>query len=409
MKRIAKIITNQKDIDELLNIKEEDITNTLVMELFGQFDSKPRFNPYDIITIPKGSYHNNKNNFTTTIGLWIYNKFFIDKDLFDILGYVNQPITKKIYKKLNSTITYAYLEDKISQDTFKNFAIKYQKCMPYISILSPSQTEPLLTISSKINVKKKALLTKYKKELEEDGKELVMDRIETELLKYAKELLKDDPGMDLYNSGARASFENNFKNMYICKGVAKNPDPNKGYNIITSNYMDGINKEEYAAIANTLAAGPFARSNKTQLGGYWEKLFMSGYQHVILDPAGSDCKTADTLKIHLTNENKSSYMYSYMKTSNGNLVELNSDIIDKYVGKDINIRYSSLCKSKTGYCNKCAGNLFYKLGIMNIGCSTPVMPSKLKNLSMKSFHDSTIQYIEIDPMKAFSINESRAK
>ena len=86
--------------------------------------------------------------------------------------------------------------------------------------------------------------------------------------------MENDPAMDMFMSGAGGSFENNFKNMFIMRGSVQDPDPRKSYNIITSNYVDGISKEEYSKIANTLAAGPYSRAKKTELGGYWEKLFL---------------------------------------------------------------------------------------------------------------------------------------
>ena len=57
--------------------------------------------------------------------------------------------------------------------------------------------------------------------------------------------------------------------MFIMRGSVQDPDPRKSYNIITSNYIDGVSKEEYSKIANTLAAGPYSRSKKTELGGAW--------------------------------------------------------------------------------------------------------------------------------------------
>ena len=75
--------------------------------------------------------------------------------------------------------------------------------------------------------------------------------------------------MDMFLSGAGGSFENNFKNMFIMRGSVQDPDPRKSYNIITSNYVDGVSQDEYAKLANTLAAGPYSRSKKTELGGYW--------------------------------------------------------------------------------------------------------------------------------------------
>ena len=206
--------------------------------------------------------------------------------------------------------------------------------------------------------------------------------------------------MDYYNS--IGSFDNNYKNMYVMKGATKDPDPNKGYNIATSNYMEGIKKEDYSVYANSLTEGPYSRAVKTKDGGYWEKLFKSAFQHIVLDKEGSDCGTDKYITVNLTDDNIDDYMYSYI-IEGKNLIELNSKNRNKYVNKTVKFRFASMCKSKTGICNKCAGNLFYKLGIKNIGMATPTLASTLKNMSMSAFHDSTIKFHEIDVSEAFGI------
>lgn len=405
--RKSKQITNKADIDYLLSIKESDITNSFIMENFGEFDGNVKFNPYDTIVIPPNSYgpegKRNKNSFTTTVGLWVFNKYFIENELFHIFGYINTSISKKQYGKMNQTLSYALLEDKITVDVLKHFVVKCQFFMPFVSILSPNHTLKMLTITKDIDKKKKELAKKYKKELDA-GNEVVAAQMEKELLDYSRELLKDDPSLDMYDSGARGSFDNNFKNMFIMKGAIKDPNPlaKKPFNIAMSNYMEGVSKEEYPIFANSLAEGPYARSKKTEIGGYWEKLFLSAFQHITLDPEGSDCGTNKHIEIDVTNDNIGDLMYCYVIESS-RLVEITSENKDKYIGKKIKMRFSSMCESKTGICNKCAGNMFYRLKIKNIGTATPQIPSKLKNLSMKSFHDSTVNITEMDPMKAFNI------
>ena len=92
--RQSKMITNQKDIDFLLNVKEDDMTFSFFMETFGEMNGTSKFHPYDLVIIPENSYgpegKRNKNSFVTTVGIWIFNKYFIEKDLFDILHYVNE-------------------------------------------------------------------------------------------------------------------------------------------------------------------------------------------------------------------------------------------------------------------------------------------------------------------------------
>jgi len=408
-KRIAKHISDPKDVEFLLNLTEDQgLKLSFIMETFGEFKGKVRFNTYDTITIPAGSYGSekkkNKNSFTTTVGLWVFNKVFIERDLFDLFGYVNEPITKKKYGKLNNELGYAVLEERIPLEALKRFVLKSEKFMPYVSVLANGYSMKLLTITKIIAKAKVDLVKKYRKELDAGDPNAVI-KIQEELLKLAKETLKDDVGIDTYNSGARGNFNNDFKNMFIMKGLTKNPDPNKGYNIIMSNYVDGIAKEEYADFANSLAEGPYSRAAKTEVGGYWEKLMLPAYQHIKIGKKGSDCGTKRTIKVKLDESNIGDYMYSYIKEG-GKLIELNSQNRSKYLGKEVQLRFSSLCEAKDGIiCNACAGDLFHKLGIENIGSAMPQIGSRLKNIAMKAFHDSQVVMTEMDPDKAFGFDK----
>ena len=178
------------------------------MDLFADFGDGPRFNTYDIIEIPKGSYgktKKNKNQFTTTVGLYVVNKGCIE-DMSDVLGYINEPITADKYDEINELVSYAKLEDKITVQQLKDFIIQSQIYMSCTSALSPSHTMVLLLISDKIEAKKKQLLKDKYGEAIKNKDIKAMDALDKELLDYAKELLKDDPSVDMFNSGARSSW-----------------------------------------------------------------------------------------------------------------------------------------------------------------------------------------------------------
>ena len=402
MKRRSKMIKDQKDIDYLLNIDEKTACSlSFIMETFGIFKNKRRFEPYDLIQIPAGKFGNdkmkNKEAFITTAGLWVYNKAFIEKELIPILGYINEPLTSDVTDDINQKITYALLEDRITIDMLKRYIMKEQKFQPYCNILCSSFSEEMLLSTSKIDQKKKELQKKYEKELngDEASKLLAADKMEKELLSYSKEILKDDPAMDIYNSGAKGSFGNNFKNLFVMKGIIRDPDPTKSYDVCMSNYIDGIKKEDYATMAKSLAEGPYSRAGKTATGGYWEKLFLRAFQHMVLLPQGTDCGTKRTITVHLNKKNIKDYMYSYIKEGS-RFIELTSENMDKYIGKTVQFRFSSLCESKGGICHRCIGNFFYRLGIKNIGVVTPQIASKIKLIDMKAFHNSQVKLHEID-------------
>lgn len=401
-KRFSNKITDPKDIEYLVGIKEEECTKlSFAMDMFGDFDDKRRFNTYDTVTIPSGSYgpegNKNINPINTTVGIWVFNKAFIEKELFDLFGYINKPITSKVFKEINKKMSYAVMEDKLPLDAIKRYIMKTEKFQPYCNILSTSITENMLSIPKAIAKKKQELLKKYEKELATNDP-IVSQKIEKELIEECKVLLKDDPSVDMINSGAKIDWGNNFKNMFIMRGASKNPDPlnpNGDYTIIKSDFMTGIAPDEYAAFADSLTAGPYARAKKTADGGAMEKTFVKALEHLYILPAGSDCGTKRTKTVTLTKDNIDDWMYSYIVESGNRLVELTSDNRDSYLGKKVKFRYSGLCESEKGICNKCAGNLFTRLGIKNVGVASYVIPASIKLKSMKTFHDSTIKIFDM--------------
>ena len=410
-------INSKNLVNQLLVFKQSDLSFSLIMNLFGSFNGESLCKQYDTFDVPakafyyiddKGKEHRNASKFTTTIGLWLFNIIFLRDFNFSFLfdGYINENINADKFDDINDTLAYALLEDKIDIDNYKKYLDYTQYFMPFESILSPNHTEAILSCTKKINKKKAELIAKYKDKLEA-GDVGVAEDIEKELLAYAEELLKDDPSLDVYFSGAGSSWKNNFKNMYIMKGAISNPDPNakQQFDVATSNLMDGISADEYSLYANSLVTGPYSRSKKTETGGYWEKLFSAAYQAINLDPEGSDCGTKEYIEVTITPKNISIFMYNYIIKNNGELEELNLDTRDKYMNKKVKMRFSTHCKSKTGICNKCAGNFFYRRGSRTIGLATVQVPSKLKVVAMKAFHDGTIKTSTIDPMKAFGINK----
>ena len=400
-RRLSKQITNQEDLDFIFNATEDDCCKlSFMMECFGEFgDGKRRFNTYDTIIVPPGTFgpegKKNKNAFITTVGIFVFNRAFIERELMDLIGYTNEPITKKTFGKMNKKISFAVIEDRLDINIMKRFILKTQKFQPYCNILSYSFDEEMLTISSKIRSKRDELFEKYKEGIENKDPSTA-ENIEKELLKYAKELLKDSPSMDMIDSGAKFSWGNNFKNMFIMRGAYKMSDTSKGdFDIIKGNFADGVTKEEYAGFADSLVGGPYARAKKTEVGGALEKQFVKAFQHLVTGPEGSDCGTKKTYTVLLTDDNVQSWMYSYIVDGN-KLVELTSQNMDQYIGKEVKFRYSIYCEDKEHICHKCSGNLFHRLGISAVGIASYAMCSQVKLKSMKAFHDSTIKMTSME-------------
>lgn len=413
------VVTEENLPDVLLNITKDKITFRLIFNTFGTFNDdngnpKSLANPYDLFEVPAGkfSYYtdkertkskSNKNTFITTLGIFIFNIYLRDFNfsrLFD--GYYQDTLGSKKFKAIEQTLSYALIEDKIEVEDMKQWENTMQWFMPFETILSPNHTEKMITCTKAINAKKEELINKYRDRIEA-GDGVIAEQIEKELLKYAEEFLGDDPSLDTILSGASGDFDNNFKNMFVMKGAVQDPDPNakQKYHIVTGNYMDGIPANEYPIVAGSGVHGAYARGKKTEVGGYYEKLFISAYQTIKLDPPGSDCGTKRFITVDLTEKNISDYMYCYVIKPGGDLELIDTSTRSKYIGKKVKLRFSSMCESKTGICNKCAGELFYKLNEKYIGITLAQIPDTMKLRCMKGFHNATIQYNTMDVGKAF--------
>ena len=410
-KRISKTITNKDQIEEIISIDHfKAMEKSTIMDLFADFGDGPKYQPYYIIDIPPHKYgglskidkdcqsskKTNSSKFTTTVGLWIFNKAFIEP-MSDVLGYINEPITKDVYGDINKKISYALLEDKITVRQLKDFIMQSQIMMSCCSALSSSHTELMFTMEQDIAKKKEALKKKYGKKLEENDL-VAAKNYENELIDYAKDLLKDDPAVDMFNSGARSSWGNNFKSMYLLRGPLKGTDGS--YNFVDSSYIEGMDPKDFKVVADSSIQGPYGRSKLTASGGYTEKLFTYSTQHLKILSKGSDCVSKETIKVLLTKNNIKDWYFSNI-VDNGKLVELTPEIESKYLDKEVNIRYSALCKSKNGICEACAGTFFNRTGISNIGVASMVMMSSVKNANMKRFHDSSLKLAKINPANIF--------
>lgn len=396
--------------DFLMSITSKDVNYDLVMNIFGEFEGKQLANTYDLLEVPANTFKftdydgkekYNTNKFITTVGLWIMNLFMSDIGISKLFGgYFNDTINKKVYGKINKKVSYALIEDDITVDQLVEWEDTVQWMMPFEDVISPNHTQKMLTVGKVIEKKKNEMLKQYKEEIENGNLEVV-SQIEKELIAFSKEYLKDDPSIDTFESGAGGSWGNNFKNMYIMKGAVANPDPNakQKYNIVTSSFVNGIKPEEYAIIAGAGANGAYSRGKKTEDGGYIEKLFVSAFQTYKLGPKGSDCHTKRYITTELTDDNINDWLYSYI-IEGEKLTLLTSKNMDKYVGKTVKFRYSSMCENPE-CCNICAGELLYQI-IDNIGVAMSIIPATLKLRCMKAFHDSTITLHQMPSLrKAF--------
>lgn len=390
---------NDADRDYLVSLQPKDISIKLISDLFGDtYDKKTgkvkpsRFKPTDTLTVKSGECMS-KETIQTTAGRVIFNKIIIQPAFGDQFGFINTVINKGGLSKLEETLSQALMDDKITTEQMMTYFDHLQWLGANANhILTPSFTMGTLTPLKNITDERDKLLKQNAEKIEK-GDILVAVQIENDLTKKAKEQLKDDPGMDLFNSGARGSFENNYKNTSIMKGASYNPIDGK-FEVIGTNFMEGIDKEHMHLQGNAIIAGSYPKAVGTAESGYLFKQLVATFQTVVLDKKGSDCGSKSYIDIKLTNGNLDKFLYRYIKDG-GKLVMLSPDVIKKYIGKTVQMRSPMHCVGKK-LCNACAGDIFYKMNIENVGLLTSQISSDMLNASMKKFHDSNQKLTQID-------------
>ena len=397
-----RLITSQEK-EYILSIKHDDVTKTLLQELFAShYDTTkqqvipPKFHTYDEFTLKKGESFNT-SDVKTNCGLHIVN-IFLYEPLKEITGYIDFELSAKNAEKVDALIDNALLENRITADQY----VTYLNDSAWLKFIINTEVCTSLTLKSmqelpEVAKAKKEMIKTYKKELDA-GDVPTASKMEKELLTIAKNVMKDDPSMELMDSGARGSFDASYKRAQVMNGPVFNSSKGR-YEIMTNSLASGIDKNDIPALANTVVDSAYSKAVSTGECGYLTKKLSAAFQSEVLDKPGSDCGTKGYNEIKLTNDNKDLYMYSYM-IEGSKLVRLDSSNISKYIGKTVKFRSKQYCISKKS-CNKCVGDLFYLLGVDNIGLTVPKVSGTLLNARMKVFHDPNVKLYEIDTADDF--------
>lgn len=394
-KRIPNRKLKPEEISEILLVKKEDINAELLKNYFACFygHDEARFQPNDTFLLPKGKLYNSET-IETTVGRYLYNLFALPIPFLKKYGFLNEPLTDSTIGKIEKQMGDMILNDEM---TTKEYA-SYMDDSEWISMncafyIVPSLNNANVIPLKKVIKKRDELFEKYQKEVAA-GDINAANKIEAELLSLAKDEIKniDDAGFDNYDCSS-FSFNNSYKKGSIMIGAIKELEGDK-LHILKSNYVDGCTSSDYSDTAQLTVIGGYSRGVATQDYGYESKKFNSALQNVVVDytPENLDCGTDKYLTITIDPKLKSMFLYRFV-LDGGKLVELTNDNIDKYTGRPIQMRSPMFCKGDI-LCEHCAGTLFKRIDVKNVGFICFNLTGNLMNLSMKKMHDSSVTVLK---------------
>lgn len=339
----------------------------------------------------------------TTPGRYVVNNliFSYSKNLRSHFDYINEPFKAGIISGIEQKMVDLFLEKKVDVKEY----LWVLDCMQWIGYGLSALTSPSLTINTirmpiqTRKLKEQLVKSELGRKAEEETDIPSANKLESELLNDAVAALRPyDPGMEIYDSGAKGNVGNNYKNVALMRGGIKDSaEPNKIAHVSLYSLEEGIPAHEMHHFANILTLASFGRSKSTATGGYIMKQINAAFQVVTQyrDP-NSDCGTTKGLVVKI--EDPSEFKYRFVMLGNGKLEEITSENIAQYKNKTVKIRSPLYCKTEK-LCAKCLGTLYQRMGMNNVGLLAVGQGNGLMMASMKAFHDSTIK------IKDISIND----
>ena len=366
-----------------------------------------RFYTDDIITIgPEHSKFVAPNSQTTT-GIYVFNKFMIEP--LEIFGYLNIELNGKVLGKITDQLNKALREKDIETQQYADYLdhLEYLFGGPLAHLINTSLSSTVLRLPPAAKKLRSELFKEHKTALDAGDPE-VSAMIENRVVDKALEEMRKtkDPSLAIYDSGSGVDPYNNYRTLFVMKGaiIDNTGESPTGYKVITSNYDEGITKEDMPKIADSLVRSAYMRGVATQDSGFETKTYNMVSQRVKLQKKGSFCHTKETIEVEITDKNKDRYVYRYIKTSAEKPVMLSYDNIDQYVGKTVHM-YSPLhCKAKDPeYCNVCTGDRPYIIGVRNVGLTFSVMTGATMNAALKAMHKTKVEIynVTIDDITRF--------
>lgn len=364
-------------------------TAQMFAELFAAHkDSPPKYHVDDMIIIGPEQSPFVKENSSTTCGIYLFNKFILEP--LKIFGYANKPFGKKELDALEDGISDGLMQKDLTTEQVAEFIDRLQFLLggPLAHLINPSINPDIMTLPPQAAALKKKLLAENKAGIEANDPQ-TSSKIEKEVTKVAMDWMneRNDPSLSFFKSGAIDPY-NNYRTMFVMKGAVKDNtgESPTGYKIVTSEYDNGITKEDMPKIADTVVTSSYNSGVATQDSGYMGKKYNTILQRVKLLERGSDCKTPDTFQTVITNR----HLYRYIM-ENGKPVCLTPEVIDKYKGKVCKLRSPLHCHAKDPYyCNICMGDRLYDIGVHNVGLTVSILSGATLNAALKTKHNVTV-------------------
>lgn len=366
-------------------------------------NKKPELSLYDkvSVTLP------NKKKVDTTIGRLVINKAFFshvwDNPQFD---YINEVMYENNFKHGLKNVLFMQIYGKVPKDSVNETIVKYNEFILRAStVFNSSCTYEMLNPDKEFQEYRDSVINPVEKEIKENNDISLLEKKEKQIIDFAKKKFKNDDMYELYESKNKASWENDFKAMFI--GMGSLPGIGGKSTIITRPLSDGMRIEDIPALVRVGAMGAYARGCKTADAGALYKFFSNSFTNV--RGKRGDCGNRHTIEVEVTSK-YDDVLGKYMVDKNGKSTLITLDNIEKLIGKTIHIPDPMFCKSKGDtYCSHCIGELVFDImgrDDIPLGSLIAEVATGILNMYMKQTHSLVLSVFTIDDLNNFILPKS---
>ena len=320
--------------------------------------TKPFMEPTDLVNLQKGDLPNLNEDIESTYGNWIINYLLLIYPFGTKIPYIDGDITPSTIERIiskNFKDNPKNFSDRKPDEFYVDEYLKYLDGINFLPGLTQicvwACTEKLLLPAPGIKEFKNKLLEEHKDSLDQLS---TVAKIDAELVKYDKEWLKGDPGMNFLNSSKSINVIRKQKFGMRGSEIGLNNDTVKG-SLMKNSLLEGWDINQFDVINDTVRAGSYNRGAETQLGGVGTKdlLRASSTLNVTVD----DCGTVIGKEIFVTNDNKQRLIGFKIFEKEGQVKIENEQMANSYINKRVYVRSPQFCKlTTTDYCKECLGD-----------------------------------------------------
>ena len=383
---------------KLLSTPIEQINKAFIEDMFASYHDREsgtfkqsNFDCNAHITLTPEEYPYVVAPTETSLGMLLFNRAVLEKThVIQVTKYWNTPLSAKGMEAFETMLAQFVIADLITTQDQANVIDTRDHLAAWICCyIGTAVSSSLLMPMANVNKRKEELFKQHANDVNSNDpvkQILATNEIEKELVGMVKNNLKEAGEVnDLFNSGVY-NLDNNYKTINVMRGAVFN-DITQKYDVVESSLMDGINRKDIPAFANSVVAGAYPSAVGTADAGYMSKQMMALLQSEELDPnPKSDCGTKSTIPL-LIDKSTAKFVLQRNIQDGSKIVTLTTKNIDSYMGKTVRL-YSPTCCTHDRICAKCAGPLFYNLGnVTRVGLLCTQFTDKILNIKLKSKHN----------------------